>query len=153
MTSDQFSLRPLAEADFEAAIELDRINGGSSRRGFFEKRERAMAHDPQVFIGLAACSGDRLLGFVLASILEGEFGGTGRVAVLDTLSVDPDHSHTGVGHGLMNELIAEVRRRGGHELQTQAEWKQPGLTDFFASMGFSLAPRLVLERSTEDVGF
>ena len=153
MAEVAFTVRPLAGYDFEAVIELDRVSGGSSRRGFFEKRERAMEHDPDVFIGLAACAGGQVVGFVTASILDGEFGGDKRVAVLDALAVTPDHRGSGVGHLLLKELIGEVRQRGGRELQTQAEWNQPGLMDFFNSVGFTLAPRLVLERSTEDIGF
>lgn len=153
MTEIKFTVRPLAGTDFEAVIELDRISGGISRRGFFEKRERAMQHDPDVFIGLAACNSERLVGFVTASILDGEFGGDKRVAVLDALAVAPSHRGVGVGHLLMQELSSEVRQRGGRELQTQAQWNQPGLMDFFNSAGFTLAPRLVLERSTEDIGF
>lgn len=153
MTEINFTIRPLVGTDFEGVIELDRINGGSSRRGFFEKRESAMKQNHDAFIGLAACAGERLVGFVMASILDGEFGGNKRVAALDTLGVAPDHRGVGVGHRLLHELISEVRRRGGHELQTQAEWNQPGLMDFFCSVGFTLAPRLVLERSTEEIGF
>ena len=153
MAKTNITVRALTGADFERIIELDRINSGSSRRGFFEKRRHAMEHNPEVFIGLAACAGERLVGFIMATVLNGEFGGTRRVAVLDTLGVDPDHRRVGVGHELMRELIAEIKRRGGHGLRTQVEWNQPGLMDFFSSVGFSLAPRLVLERSTEEIAF
>ena len=153
MVKNSTTIRALTGGDFERIIELDRINSGSSRRGFFEKRRRAMERNPEVFIGLAACAGEYLVGFIMATILNGEFGGPRRVAVLDTLDVDPDHRRAGMGHDLMHELIAEVKRRGGHELRTQVEWNQPGLMDFFSSVGFSLAPRLVLERSTEEIAF
>ena len=151
MTKETLSLRPLAADDLETVVDVDRSNSGSSRRGFFEKRQRAAENDPTAYIGIVACSGERVVGFVLASILDGEFGGTARIAVLDTLGVVPDRQRAGVGHLLLQELISEVRRRGGQELQTQADWNQPGLTDFFSSVGFSLAPRLVLERSTEAI--
>lgn len=153
MTENAFSVRPLAGTDFEEVIELDRINSGSSRRGFFENRRRAMLDDPKAFIALAACAGEQLVGFVLASILDGEFGGTARVGVLDTLGVAEEHRRTGVGRRMLDALTDEVWRRGGHELQTQAEWNQPGLMDFFRSTGFTLAPHLVLERSTEEISF
>lgn len=153
MAETNTTVRALTGADFERIIELDRINSGSSRRGFFEKRRDAMAHNPEVFVGLAACTGERLVGFIMATVLNGEFGGARRVAVLDTLGVDPDNRRVGVGHELMRELIAEIKRRGGHGLRTQVEWNQPGLMDFFSSVGFTLAPRLVLERSTEEIAF
>jgi len=153
MPKISFAIRPLTESDFERVMELDRINSGSSRRGFFEKRSRAMLENPEVFIGLAACTEERLVGFVMASILDGEFGGDQRVAVLDALGVAPDHRGQGAGRRLLGQLVSEVRRCGGHELQTQAQWNQPGLMDFFSSMGFTLAPRLVLERTTKEILF
>ena len=153
MAKNNITVRALVGADFERIIELDRINSGSSRRGFFEKRRRAVEHNPEVFIGLAVCTGEQLVGFLMATVLDGEFGGSKRVAVLDTLGVDLDHRRVGVGHGLLHELIAEIKRRGGQELRTQVEWNQPGLLDFFGSVDFSLAPRLVLERSTEEMQF
>ena len=151
MTANNLTLRTLIGADFEKVIELDRINSGTSRRGFFEKRQRAMEHNPEVFIGLAARVDEELVGFIMATILNGEFGGSRRVAVLDALGVDPARRRIGVGHELLGELIAEIKQRGGHELRTQVEWNQPGLMDFFSSVGFSLAPRIVLERSTEEI--
>ena len=153
MAKHNTTVRALTGGDFERVIELDRINSGSSRRGFFEKRRQAMERNPEVFIGLAAYAGEHLVGFIMATVLNGEFGGSRRVAVLDTLNVDPDHQRSGMGHELMNELIQEVKRRDGHELRTQVEWNQPGLMDFFSGVGFSLAPRLVLERSTEEIAF
>ena len=153
MAETNITVRTLTGTDFGRVIELDRINSGSSRRGFFEKRQRAMEHNPEVFIGLTACAGERLVGFIMATVLNGEFGGARRLAVLDTLGVDPGHRRVGVGHELMRELIVEIKRRGAYGLRTQVEWNQPGLMDFFSNVGFSLAPRLVLERSTEEIAF
>jgi predicted N-acetyltransferase YhbS len=51
---------------------------------------------------------------------------------------------------LLDQLITEVRTRGGRELRTQARWNQRGLIDFFSGTGFSLAPRLVLECGPEN---
>ena len=153
MAVNNITVRALTGDDLERVIELDRINSGSSRRGFFDKRRHAMERNPEVFIGLVACAGEHVVGFIMATVLSGEFGGSRRVAVLDTLNVDPDHQRAGVGHKLMHELIAEVKRRDGHELRTQLEWDQPGLMNFFNSVGFSLAPRLVLERPTEEIAF
>ena len=84
----------------------------------------------------------------LAHLLDGEFGGDAPVAVLDALAVARGDSGFGFGTGLLDALVERISERGARELQTQADWRQPGLLGFFARYGFSLSPRLVLERGT-----
>jgi predicted N-acetyltransferase YhbS len=146
-------LRPLRVDDLDAVVALDRRVSQISRRGFFTKWIKAQARDERTFVALAACSGDTIVGFALAHMLDGEFGGAGTVAVLDALTVDPEHKAQGIGHQLMDGLCAGARERGATELQTQAGWDEPELLGFFAAVGFALAPRLVLERSAVGTDF
>ncbi len=90
-----------------------------------------------------------MAGFVCCHLLKGEFGSDDLIAVLDAISVDPQSQGQGVGHELMQYITGEIRQRGGKELRTQAGWNQPEVLNFFSRNGFALAPRLVLERSTE----
>ncbi|RLA38441.1 MAG: GNAT family N-acetyltransferase [Gammaproteobacteria bacterium] len=140
------SLRPLQVDDLDAVVALDRRVSQVSRRGFFEKWIKALARDERTFVALAACDGDAIVGFGLAHILNGEFGGAETVAVLDALTVDPERKAAGIGHVLMDGLCAGAKERGASEIQTQAGWDETELLGFFAAVGFSLAPRLVLER-------
>jgi hypothetical protein len=48
----------------------------------------------------------------------------------------------------MGGVLAAIRERGVRELHSQAEWTSHDLLKFFDSSGFTLAPRVVLERST-----
>ena len=146
-------LRPAEDSDLESVIALDRDNSGQSRRGFFEKRWRAMAQAPEAFISLAAEQEGDLVAFVLAHVLDGEFGGRERVVVLDAVGVANNYQGMGVGSHLMQGLADRVRAQGGRELRTQARWDQRGLLDFFAKAGFRLAPSVVLERSTGEAGW
>lgn len=153
MANNDITIRPLTVDDLDAVVTVDRRASEVSRRGFFEKWIKARARDERTFVALAACIGDELIGFALAHILDGEFGGAATVAVLDALSVDPGHKASGVGHQLMDALSAGARERGASELQTQAGWDEPELLGFFASVGFTLAPRLVLERDATGTDF
>ena len=112
-----------------------------------------MARAPEAFISLAAEQEDALTGFLLAHVLDGEFGGSERVVVLDAVGVAGDARGKGIGSALMQALVDEVRARGGRELRTQARWDQRGLLEFFAKAGFRLAPSVVLERSTGEAGW
>lgn len=142
------TIRPITAADLEGVIELDGTTTGQSRRGFYEKRLTAAGHEPGAFVSLGAVVGGRLVGFAFAYILDGEFGGNAPVAVLDAVNVHPDAQGQGVGRQLMTSLTQALRSRGVRELQTQADWTQFDIIQFFGAAGFSLAPRLVLERQT-----
>ncbi len=145
MGSKTLSYRMLGIEDLDAVAELDGQSGGVSRHGFISNRLESQQRHPDAFISMAAMAGDALAGFVFCHMIEGEFGGTERMAVLDAIGVDPNHQAHGAGHQMLDNLITEVRERGGQELRTQARWNQRGLIDFFSSTGFLLAPRVVLE--------
>jgi len=141
-------LRSLTEQDFEAVVEMDRRIVGRSRRGYMEKRLEAALRVPDAHVQLAAESGGSLVGFLLARIVEGEFGQASAAAVLEAIGVEPALQHGGVGRKLLERLEEVMRRRGIHELTTQAPWGNQPMLAFLEAAGFSLAPRLVLECST-----
>ncbi len=153
MPDPQTTHRPVGPTDLDRIVALDRATGGTSRRGFFAKRFAAMARTPDAFLSVGAWDGDALVGFVLCHVLDGEFGGTDKSAVLDAIAVDPAHQGHGTGHALMDELCHQARACGAADIRSQAGWEQREVLDFFAGTGFSLAPRLVLERPAETVSF
>ena len=89
----------------------------------------------------------------LGHLLDGEFGGLERVAVLDAVAIDPAAQRQGLARKLVGEFDRNARERGASEMRTQAQWDRPGLVEFFSAAGFRLSPRLVLERPTEYVNF
>ena len=93
-------------------------------------------------------SDDAFTGFAIARVQNGEFGDDRRVAVLDVIGVDPDHQHAGVGRLLIDGIVERMKRHDLHELRTQVDWDDQQIIGFFASSGFALAPRQVLERTT-----
>lgn len=142
------TIRDIVSTDLERVIELDRRLTGSQRRNYHEKRMAAATAEPASFVTIAAADGPVLKGYAFAHILDGEFGGTGPVGVVDTIGVDPDQRGNGLGRKLMAAVEEAMRKRGIRELVTQANWTEHGITRFFQSAGFELAPRLVLERDT-----
>jgi GNAT superfamily N-acetyltransferase len=141
--------RPLAPADLERVVAIDGAAAGRSRRGFYAKRFAALAEDPASEVALAADRDGQLVGFAFAHRLDGEFGGAAPVGVLDAIAVDAAARSSGVARALLEGLEAALRQRGVRELRTQADWTEHGLMSFFASAGFRLSPRLVLEREVE----
>ncbi len=141
--------RALAPADLERVVAIDGAAAGRSRRGFYAKRFEALARDPASEVALGAERESQVVGFAFAHRLDGEFGGAAPVGVLDAIAVDAGARSSGVARELLSALEAALRQRGVRELRTQADWTEHGLVSFFASGGFRLSPRLVLEREVE----
>jgi GNAT superfamily N-acetyltransferase len=97
-------------------------------------------------VALAAESAGRVVGFVFAHVLDGEFGGKAPVGVLDAIGVAQAARGAGVATALLEGLERALGGRGVQELRTQVEWTEHDMVGFFAAAGFKLAPRLVLER-------
>jgi len=146
-TGANHGTRPLAANDIPRVVAIDRAHSGQSRRSFFEKRFAAAAANPDDFILIGVSRGGSLRGFAMAHIQRGEFGRAHAVAVLDSLGVATECQELGVGQMLISEVLHVLCRMDVRSLQSQAEWKNHNLLHFFASSGFALAPRLVLERS------
>ena len=145
-SSADHAIRPLLPSDLERVVEIDRDNTGHARRGFFENRLAASLSDPKAFIALAYTEHGRVEGFVLAHMLDGEFGGARPATILDAIGIAQSARGHGGAHALMRELQAAARRRNAQAVRTQVVWSDQAMTRFFASLGFKLGTRLVLER-------
>jgi ribosomal protein S18 acetylase RimI-like enzyme len=143
-------INPIGSESLDAAAELDTTTTGRQRRDFFAKRFEEQKKLSRAFISLGATEAGEMVGFACCHMLRGEFGSDELIAVLDAMAVKPKSQGRGVGHELMAQLMAEIRARGGKELQTQAGWDQPEVLSFFAGTGFRMAPRLILKRVTLD---
>jgi ribosomal protein S18 acetylase RimI-like enzyme len=145
-TTSDYQTRPLTPHDLDAVVAIDRADNGGGRRRFFEKRLDAVRENPDDFAHVGVTLGGALCGFAIAHILRGEFGREDAIAVLDALAVDPKSRNRGVGRMLLRELNAHLQRAGVRSLQSQIDWRDQELMRFFAAAGFSLAPRVALER-------
>ncbi len=147
MSRNGIGIRPLGGEDIDAVVTLDRDFSGESRNGFFAQRLGGDRDDGQLAVG--AERGGSLVGFFMARLMDGEFSARERVAAIDSLAVSAAAVGSGVGSRLLGELAAAALERGCSALRTQVDWRSPALVRFFAANGFSIAPRLVLERGTE----
>lgn len=145
--SEQMSILPLKAADLDRVVDIDKAITDRVRRGFYEKRFEASSSNPQDFVGLAAVRGGSVVGFALAHLRSGEFGGTAPVGVLDAIGVDPAARGFCVGQRLLGGLDQALATRGVSELRTEADWTEHSLVTFFSAQGFRLAQRLVLHRT------
>ena len=147
---DAGNLRPLTVDDLDRVIEIDSALSGNWRQGFYNKRLAAALATPGAFIHVGIDVNGRLEGFAFAQILRGEFGGDEAAAVLDAIGVAPEHGHRGLGSELLNGILDVMRRKNIRELRSQVDWRNTTLLGFLADAGFEIAPRLILERGTDE---
>ena len=149
MTDSNLETRSLQASDLDPVVDIDHRIVGRSRQGFFEKRLEAAIKAPEDFVAVGVEDGGRLVGYAFTRIHVGDFGTEGKVAVLDTIGVDPDIHAKGIGRIIMEALENRLRKKEVTEIRTQSDWRYPGLIQFFAAMNFEIAPANVLECSTE----
>ncbi len=144
-------VRPLTADDLDAVIAIDTAAAGISRRGYFEKRLNAATENPRDYVYVGLHADGALCGFAFAKLVNGEFGEPGASAALDAIGVGPGHAHKGYGQLLLNAIEKVLADKGVETLTSQVAWSDRAMIGFFAGAGFAMAPRLVLNRSTEDL--
>lgn len=138
-------VRSLSPKDLARVVDIDAQYSLRSRRGFFEKRLAAARRRPHKNIHVGYQSGNKLAGFLLAHLLDEEFGQRKPTAILDAIAIDHDVLDRGIGRLLLASAEHLLRDRGVSIIETQADWRSTLFVRFLAAAGFVLAPQAILE--------
>jgi GNAT superfamily N-acetyltransferase len=139
------AVRTLAAADLAQVVAIDAALEGRPRRNYVERRLAAALRDPALHAQFAAIDDRGLTGYILARVLEGEFGRSGRSLRLELVGVRPDaHGHH-VGARLFEALSLWARRHAIGDLRTQAAWNDFAMLRWLDAMGFELAPNTIVD--------
>lgn len=149
MSSAVGLVRDLTLKDIDRIVAIDAAGVGTQRRRFFERRldPTRRRSDEDVTIGLE--DHGVLVGFAFARLINGEIGPEPRVAVLEAVGVDPRRRDRGLGHVIIEALLAQLRKRDIRILRTHSEWSNHATLRFFESTGFALAARQLIERRVD----
>ena len=145
ITLQRVAIRPLLREDLAAVVAIDAASGGRTRRAYFERRLDAALREPRLHAQLAAVDRKGLAGFILARVLEGEFGRQETGLRLEVIAVRKDAQGAGVGASLFDALSDYARRHGLAEVRTQAAWNDHRMVRWVDAMGFTLAPNHVVD--------
>jgi ribosomal protein S18 acetylase RimI-like enzyme len=107
--------------DFDAIVRIDERVLKVSRPEYYKMKFDKLVHSKDyVPTSLVAEKEDgTVLGFVMGEVYIGEYGISQERATLDTIGVDPDYQHKGIGERLISEFMDHLRRLG-------VESKHPG---------------------------
>ncbi len=64
--------------------------------------------DSAIRVSLVARLDDTVVGYLMARTDLGDFGRAEPVAIIDTIGVDPEYAHRGVGHALLSQLFVNL---------------------------------------------
>ena len=144
-TAANVSLRPLARQDLDAVVAIDAAIEGRSRRSYFERRLQAALDAPMLHAQFAATDASGLAGYILARVLEGEFGRTEPALRLEVVGVRADAQGHGIGKRLFDALADWARRHEVRELRTQATWNDHPMLRWLDAMHFEVARSHVVD--------
>jgi ribosomal protein S18 acetylase RimI-like enzyme len=149
MNESIINIRLMKADDFDAVVGIDEKVLKTSRPEYYKmKFEKLFETKDYLPASLVAEAKDgAVVGFVMGEIYMGEYGIFQEEASLDTIGVDPDHQHKGIGEQLINEFIDHLKKVGVQKINTLVDWNDSRLIHFFSANKFSPSKTINLERS------
>ena len=149
MNESAIKIRLMKAEDFDAVVAIDEKVLRTSRLEYYEmKFEKLFESKDYLPVSLVAEKEDStVVGFVMGEIYMGEYGIFQEEATLDTIGVDPDYQHQGIGKQLINEFLDHLKKVGVQKLNTLVDWNSSKLIHFFSANQFVPSKTINLERT------
>ena len=144
LSRDKVDVRTLKAGDLGDIVRIDQGVTGRRRETYIQELVEEAMTDSAVRVSLVARVDGIAAGFVMARTDFGDFGRAEPVAVLDTIGVDPDYAHQGVGHALLSQLFVNLEGLRVERVETIVARENFGLLGFLYGVGFDLSQRLGL---------
>lgn len=139
------SLRRTKAEDMEAVVALDATILDRPRQFYFQRRLKSALDQTELHVQFSAEQDGRLVGFIKARKLLGEFGRAEPALRLEAMAVAPSEQGQGIGSALLARLESEAKRMGVAAIRTTASWRDHAIMQFFDGAGFEFAHNLVLD--------
>jgi predicted N-acetyltransferase YhbS len=147
LARDTADLRAVTAADLPAIVRIDRLLTGRERGDYMAAQLAEALDDSGIRISLVARLDDTVVGYLMARTDLGDFGRTEPVAIIDTIGVDPEYAHRGVGHALMSQLFANLGALRVERVETIIAPRDLTLLGFLYGCGFAPSQRLAFVRA------
>jgi ribosomal protein S18 acetylase RimI-like enzyme len=149
MNESTISIRLMKADDFNAVVRIDERALKTSRADYYRVKFETLVQSPDFLpTSLVAEKEDgTVVGFIMGQLFIGEYGISHEKATLDTIGVDPDYQHRGIGKKLLNEFVDHLKALGVQKVSTLVDGNSPGLMHFFNANRFSPSETINLERS------
>ena len=148
MERSTFSIRLMKPDDFAAVVKIDEKVFKTPRQDYFRLRfEELVQSTDRLPTSLVAEGEDGMVvGFVMGALFIGEYG-ISHEATLDTIGVDPDYRHRGIGEQLIKEFMDHLKALGARKISTLVDSNDSRLMHFFTANRFSPSQTINLEHT------
>ena len=148
MNESGITIRLMKENDFDAVVAIDGKVLSASRPEYYKlKFEKLFTTKDYLPTSLVAEEKDgNVVGFVMGELYMGEYGIFQEEARLDTIGVDPQYRHKGIGEQLISEFLEHLRQIGVRKVNTLVDWNDSQLIQFFSANQFIPSTTINLER-------
>ena len=135
--------------DFDAVVRIDEKVFKVSRPEYYElKFEKLFRSNEYLPTSLVAETEDgTVVGFVMGELYMGEYGISQEGATLDTIGVDPNYQHKGIGGQVINEFMDHLRDLNVQKVNILVDRNDSKLMHFFSANQFTPSKTIInLER-------
>jgi ribosomal protein S18 acetylase RimI-like enzyme len=146
LSSGDVDVRALEAGDLDDLVRIDQRLTGRRREAYIREVVAEAMSDSGVRLSMVARVDGIAAGFVTARADFGDYGRVQPVAVLDTIGVDPDYAHRGVGHALLQQLFANLNALNVDRVETVVARENFELLGFFYDISFEQSQRLSFDK-------
>ena len=150
MNDSTIKIRLMKADDFDAVIGIDEKVLKASRPEYYEMKFEKLINSKDYLPTSLVAEGEdgTLVGFIMGELYMGEYGIFQEEATLDTIGVDPDYQHMGIGEQLVNEFLDHLKALGVQKISTLVDRNDSKLMHFFSANQFNPSKTIInLERS------
>jgi ribosomal protein S18 acetylase RimI-like enzyme len=142
-------IRLMKADDFDAVVRIDERVRKASRPAYYDlKFDKLFSSKDYLPTSLVAETEEgAVVGFVMGELYMGEYGIFQEVGTLDTIGVDPDYRHKGIGRQLMSEFMDHLKSLGVRKVSTLVDMNDAQLIHFFSANHFNPSKTINLERT------
>ena len=148
MNKSAVKIRLMQTDDFAAVTRIDEKVLQAARPEYYTlKFEELVQSTERLPTSLVAETEDgTVVGFIMGELFIGEYG-ISQEATLDTIGVDPDYQHQGVGKQLLKEYMDHLKALGTRKISTLVDSNDSRMMHFFRSNQFGPSHTINLERT------
>jgi GNAT superfamily N-acetyltransferase len=142
LAHDRADVGTLKAEDLNDLVRIDERVTGRRREDYMKQLVEEALNASDVRVSLVARVDGIAAGFVAARTDFGDFGRNEPVAILDTIGVDPDYAHGGLGHALLSQLLVNLEGLRVERIETVTARENFGLLGFLYDVGFEPSQHL-----------
>ena len=146
LARDSLDIRAMQSGDLADIVRIDRSFTGHDRRDYMQHKLVEAMQDSAIRVSLTARLDGHIAGFVMARVDLGDFGRTEPVAVIDTIGVEADCTHRGVGRALLSQLFVNLGGLRIERVETVVAPRDLALLGFLYAVGFAPSQQLPFVR-------